>query len=65
MRNFKELKIWQQGMEIVKETYSVASQLADSNLDSLLTKINEEQKLLNCVISAIKLRSGQKPRPKF
>jgi four helix bundle protein len=29
MKNFKKLKIWQKGMEIVKKTYAIADQLPD------------------------------------
>lgn len=118
------MKIWQNAMEIVKETYLVASQLPENekyglrsqitraavsvpsniaegsaktsekefrmyleiaigslfeletqlllindmklsgaNVDVLLNKINEEQKMLNSFISAVKSRFTQIPKP--
>jgi four helix bundle protein len=39
MKNFKNLKIWQKGMEIVKKTYSVANELPSEEKFGLRSQI--------------------------
>lgn len=39
MKNFRDLKIWKLGMEIVKETYSIASELPDNEKFALRSQI--------------------------
>ena len=40
MKNFKNLKIWQKGMDIVRETYKVTRQLPKKELFVLSSQIN-------------------------
>jgi four helix bundle protein len=40
MKNFKKLKIWQKGMEIVEETYKVTRQLPKTEVYALANQMN-------------------------
>jgi four helix bundle protein len=40
MKNFKKLKIWQKGMEIVEETYKITRQLPKTEVYALASQMN-------------------------
>ncbi len=40
MKNYKKLKIWQQGIQIVKNTYELTSKLPESEKFNLISQMN-------------------------
>ncbi len=40
MKNYRNLKIWQKGIQIVKMTYELTSKLPDSEMFNLVSQMN-------------------------
>lgn len=40
MKNYKKLKIWKQGIQIVKQTYALTNQLPESEKFNLISQMN-------------------------
>ncbi len=58
MTNFRNLKIWQKGMEIVINVYKLSEMLPKlvkiDLMDHIINELHEEQKMINGFINSLK-----------
>ncbi|MBV7270109.1 hypothetical protein [Winogradskyella luteola] len=57
MRNFKQLEIWKNGIQIVKQVYVLSQKLKfiqPEDLKTIFELLNKEAKMINSLINKIK-----------
>ncbi|MBI9063781.1 MAG: four helix bundle protein [Marinilabiliaceae bacterium] len=65
MKNYKKLKIWQQGIQIVKMTYEVTKCLPDSEKYNLVSQMNRASVSIPSNIAEGSSRSSDKDYHRF
>ncbi|MBL4657299.1 MAG: four helix bundle protein [Flavobacteriales bacterium] len=65
MRNFRRLKIWERGMEIVKKTYSLSKQLPAEERFGLISQITRAAVSIPSNIAEGSSRTSDKDKKRF
>ena len=65
MRNFKELLIWQKGMDIWEESYSITQLLPTDERFGLISQINRASASIPANIAEGASRKGKKDQARF
>ena len=65
MRNFKELLIWQKGMEIWEESYKLSNSLPTDERFGLISQINRASSSIPANIAEGASRKGAKDQARF
>lgn len=65
MKDFKKLKVWQQGMEIAKSTYAVSSQFPSTEKFGLISQITRAAASIPANIAEGHARGTDKEKARF